>query len=84
MAVKFTPGVVSGDGDPAVGVTPVSHNNNEIKFVVDVYKEQPAVGDIFTQRAEVDVVRPGGTVVNIGAGPALPPNPYEGQVWILT
>lgn len=32
----------------------------------------------------VDVVRPGGTVVNIGAGPVLPENPYEGQIWIDT
>lgn len=84
MAVKFTPGVVSGDGDEAVTVTPVSQANNEIKFVVDVYREHSAVTEVYRGRREVDVVRPGGTVVNIGAGPVLPPNPYEGQVWILT
>lgn len=84
MGVKFQPGVTPGDGDPQIGVEPVSHDNDEIKFVVEVYREQPEVDDIYIGAREVDVVRPGGTVVNIGAGPSLPPNPYEGQVWILT
>jgi hypothetical protein len=32
----------------------------------------------------IETVSPGGTVVNVGAGPAFPPDPYEGQIWILT
>lgn len=84
MAVKFNQGVFHGDTDPQVGVTPVSHNNGEVRFVVDVYREHEEATDIYQGAREVDVVRPGGTVVNIGAGPVLPTNPYEGQVWILT
>lgn len=84
MAVKFRQGVFSGDNDPQDEVAPVSDNNGQIKFYVEVYREYPDVEDIYKSAREVDVVRPGGTVVNIGAGPSLPSNPYEGQVWILT
>lgn len=31
-----------------------------------------------------EVVRPGGTVANISYGETLPPNPSEGQIFILT
>ena len=84
MGVKFQQGVFPGDTDTQVSVPPVSHTNNTVRFVVDVYREHPDVEDVYVGAREVDVVRPGGTVVNIGAGPVLPTNPYEGQVWILT
>ena len=84
MGVKFQQGVFPGDSDTQVNVTPVSQGNGEVKFFVDVYREHPEIEDVYRGAREVDVVRPGGTVVNIGAGPQLPPNPYEGQVWILT
>lgn len=32
----------------------------------------------------VELIRPGGTVVNVGSGPVRPASPYEGQIWIDT
>jgi len=84
MAVRFPQGVFSGDNTTQVDVTPVSHEDGEVRFIVDVYREHTEAVNVFRGAREVDLVRPGGTVVNIGAGPNLPSNPYEGQVWILT
>jgi hypothetical protein len=33
--------------------------------------------------AAVEVVRPGGTVANVAWGTTLPPNPSEGEIFIL-
>jgi hypothetical protein len=51
-------------------------------YVVEVYRRPSAVVPVVKDVAAIDIVRPGGTVVNVGAGPALPENPYEGQIWI--
>jgi hypothetical protein len=36
-----------------------------------------------TGKAVVDVVKPGGTVVNVQWGYELPANPYEGQAFLV-
>ena len=77
-------GVFSGDGDPADELEPVYHENNTIRYEVEVYREHPVATDVYYKAKEVELVRPGSTLVNVGAGPVLPTNPYEGQVWILT
>lgn len=77
-------GVFSGDGDPQESVKPVYHENEQIKYVVEVYREEPVAQTVYRGAREVELVKPGGTLVNVGAGPQLPNNPYEGQVWILT
>lgn len=70
--------------DEVVSPQLVDTNENEVKYVLEVIRKYPVVQEVERKAEVVDVVRPGGTVVNIGAGPELPENPYEGQVWILT
>lgn len=52
--------------------------------VVEVVRGETSPIETAANEAVVDVVRPGGTVVNVQGGPILPPNPYDGQIWILT
>lgn len=77
-------GVFPGDGNPANNPAPVSQTTEEIKYVVEVYRDFASMQNIYNTTSEVELVKPGGTLVNVGAGPELPANPYEGQVWILT
>jgi hypothetical protein len=53
-------------------------------YVVEVIREYTHPFEVTKGAALVNVVQPGGTVVNVGAGPTLPENPYEGQIWIKT
>lgn len=76
-------GVFPGDTDPQNNVEPVATDIAGIHYVVEVYREQAEAQDVFRSVREVELVKPGGTLVNIGHGPTLPINPYEGQVWIL-
>lgn len=82
MAINI--GVFPGDTDPQYNVEPVVRDVNGIYYVVEVYREEPVVINTYRGAREVELVRPGGTLVNVGHGPDLPANPYEGQVWILT
>ena len=77
-------GVFPGDGIVPIVPEPVADDVNGIRYTIDVVREHTETQDVFRGAREVELVRPGGTVVNIGAGPQLPQNPYEGQVWILT
>lgn len=82
MAINI--GVFSGDTDPQHNAKPVSRDTTGVYYEVEVYREATGVKDVYRGTREVELVRPGGTLVNVGHGPSLPPNPYEGQVWILT
>lgn len=77
-------GVFRGDGEGQTIVEPLFRENNVIKYEVEVFRERPVATTVYGTAREVELVRPGSTLVNVGAGPVLPTNPYEGQVWILT
>ena len=82
MGIKV--GVFQGDTDPQHEAKPVSRDVTGVYYEVEVYREANQVRDIVRGAREVELVKPGGTLVNVGHGPSLPLNPYEGQVWILT
>jgi len=82
MPIKI--GVFPGDTDPQFNPEPVPVGVDSIQYVVEVYREQSITEDVYRIAKGVELVRPGGTLVNVGHGPSLPQNPYEGQVWILT
>lgn len=77
-------GVFPGDTDPQFEAKPVSRDINGLYYEVEVYRDTDDLKEIVRGAREVELVRPGGTLVNVGHGPTLPQNPYEGQVWILT
>lgn len=77
-------GVFPGDTDPQKSAEPVSRDVSGVYYEVEVYREVNTVKDVVRGAREVELVKPGGTLVNVGHGPVLPQNPYEGQVWILT
>lgn len=51
-------------------------------IVIEVIRKQITPVDVSGKTAGIEVVKPGGTVVNVGVGPELPTRGYEGQVWI--
>lgn len=63
---------------PTLATTFTADSAKVVEIVQGTVSPLPTVNEI----AVVDVVRPGGTVVNVGAGYGLPPAPYEGQIWI--
>lgn len=78
-----------------IGVTPSNDDNgedavevfttveNQTKYVVEVLRPRVLPIEVVRDVAFVEVSKPVGTLINVGAGPELPTNPYEGQVWIL-
>lgn len=81
-------------GPPSPGVStppsaiipvPLSTTVTDVtEYVVEVIREHVEPREITRGSSFVDIVEPAGTLLNVGAGPVLPENPYEGQVWILT
>jgi hypothetical protein len=59
----------------------VDENEQNYQFV-EVYRSEPVPTEAVRQVKTIDRVYPVGTLVNVGVGPELPENPYEGQVWI--
>lgn len=77
-------GVFPGDGVAGQTVEPKVRDATGVYYEVEVYRTSSEVKDVVREVREVELVKPGGTLVNVGHGPDLPNNPYEGQVWILT
>jgi len=82
MAINV--GVFPGDSDPQSNAIPVPHDTPGVYYEVEVYRQETTPVNVIGLAREVELVRPVGTMVNVGHGPSLPTNPYEGQVWILT
>jgi len=54
------------------------------EYVVEIIRSAPVPIETINHVNTLEVVREAGTLINIGAGPELPTNPYEGQIWIKT
>lgn len=70
--------VVSPEG---VTSTPASAPG-EVRTVDVVSAASGPVTTVTRLESAIDVVRPGGTVVNVQYGTEFPPNPHEGMVFI--
>lgn len=57
-------------------------SSEQVTHVVEVLRTYSEPINTFVERDYVEVVKPGGTVVNVGSGPDFPQNPYEGLIWI--
>ena len=55
-----------------------------VSYFLEVLREKATPLETSRDTQLLESVMPGGTVVNVGIGPDLPENPYEGQVWIKT
>jgi hypothetical protein len=55
-----------------------------IENSIDVLRDETPVDEVYQEITTIEQIVPGNTVSNVNAGPELPENPYEGQVWILT
>jgi hypothetical protein len=82
MVVAPEPGVYPTAGE--VIPSPPSSDGETTTYTLEVFRTTGDVKDVVRDAPTIDIVRESGSVVNIGAGPNLPANPYEGQVWILT
>ena len=69
MAVTSTRNVI-GEGD--------------VVYTVEVIRKHIVPVDVTKGASVIEKVKPGGTIVNVGAGPDFPDNPYEGMIWIKT
>lgn len=62
----------------------VVNDKEEITHIIEVMRKFDVPLEIEKGAIIIETVKSSGSIVNVGSGPELPGNPYEGLIWIKT